>query len=178
MNGPSKASPIATGQLPSCLTSLCAVVLLAGLIVCIGCGGGPALFLSAREREIKDSTQAIEIARDDAQRAKAYSSRGAAYSEKARYIRLSKLISNDKYGRLFDLAMKDHTQAVALNPNRRRGLLQPVADVIRSGQPGLDLRTQPFEAKPATHGSTRRSWISRRPPKRIPKIPPRLTGAA
>jgi tetratricopeptide (TPR) repeat protein len=83
--------------------------------------GGPALFLSAREREIKDSTQAIEIARDDAQRAKAYSSRGAAYSEKARYNRLSKLISNDEYDRLFDLAMKDHNQAVALNPNDAEG---------------------------------------------------------
>ena len=34
---------------------------------------------SARDREIKDATQAIEIARDDAPRAKAYSSRGAAY---------------------------------------------------------------------------------------------------
>lgn len=115
MNGPSKESPIATGQLPSCLTSLCAVVLLAGLIVCIGWGGGPALFLSAREREIKDSTQAIEIARDDAQRAKAH------YSEKGRYSRLSKLISNDEYDRLFDLAMKDHNQAVALNPNDAEG---------------------------------------------------------
>lgn len=57
MNGPSKASPIATGQLPSCLTSLCAVVLLAGLISASAAVGGPALFLSAREREIKDSTQ-------------------------------------------------------------------------------------------------------------------------
>jgi tetratricopeptide (TPR) repeat protein len=75
----------------------------------------------AREREIKDSTQAIEIARDDAQRAKAYSSWGAAYSEKARYNRLSKLISNDEYDRLFDLAMKDHNRAVALNPNDAEG---------------------------------------------------------
>ena len=78
------------------------------------------MLLSARDREIKDSTQAIEIARDDAQRAKAYSSRGAAYSEKARYSRLSKLISNDEYDRLFDLAMKDHNQAVALNPTTQR----------------------------------------------------------
>ena len=122
MNGPSKGSLIATGQLGvSRLTSLCAAVLLAGLIVCIGCAWGPAVFLSGRDWEIKDSTQAIEIARDDAQRAKAYSSRGAAYSEKARYSRLSKLISNDEYERLFDLAMKDHNQAVALNPNDAEG---------------------------------------------------------
>jgi len=80
------------------------------LIVCIGCAWGPAVFLSGRDWEIKDSTQAIEIARDDAQRAKAHSSRGAAYSEKARYSRLSKPISNDEYDRLFDLAMRDHNQ--------------------------------------------------------------------
>jgi len=64
------------------------------------------MFLGARDWEIKDSTQANEIARDDARRAKAYSSRGAAYSEEARYGRLSKLISNDEYDHLFDLAMK------------------------------------------------------------------------
>ena len=79
------------------------------------------MFLSARDREIKDSTQAIEIARDDAQRAKAHSSRGAAYSEKARYGRLSKLISNHEYDHLSCLAMKDHNQAVALNPNGAEG---------------------------------------------------------
>jgi hypothetical protein len=94
MNGLSKESPIATGQLG--LYSLCAVVLLAGLTVCIGCAGGPAMFLNARDQEINNSTQAIETARDDAHRAKAYSSRGDAYSEKARYSRLSKLISDDE----------------------------------------------------------------------------------
>ena len=45
MNGPSKESPIAAGQLGvSRLSSLCTVVLLAGLIVCIGCARGPGHF--------------------------------------------------------------------------------------------------------------------------------------
>ena len=135
------------------LSSLCAVVLLAGLIVCIGCAGGPAMFLSARDREIKDSTQAIEIARDDAQRAKAYSSRGAAYSEKARYSRLSKLISSDEYDRLFDLAMKDHNQAVALNPNDGEGSFNRAQTYYDRGSLDLIYVPNPFEAKP------RNTWL-------------------
>jgi hypothetical protein len=34
------------------------------------------MFLSDRDSEIKDGTQALETTRDDGQRAKAYSSRG------------------------------------------------------------------------------------------------------
>ena len=90
MDGPAKESPAVTGPLGlSRLSSLCGLVLLVGSIVFTGCVEmGPTMFLSARDSEIKDSTQAIETARDDAQRAKAYSSRGAAYSEKARYSRI------------------------------------------------------------------------------------------
>src|SRR5437868_12772732 len=76
-------------------SSLGSLVLLASLIVCAGCTD----FLRGRDGEIQDATRAIEIARDDGQRAKAYSSRGTAYSEKARYSRISKLISNDEYER-------------------------------------------------------------------------------
>lgn len=89
---------------------------LASLFVLAGCEMGPAMFLGARDREIRNSTHAIETARDDAARAKAYSSRGVAYSEKARYSRGFKLIANDEYERLFGLAIQDHNQAVALNP--------------------------------------------------------------
>jgi len=99
------------------LSSLGGLVLLASFILFAGCEFGPAMFLSGRDRDIRDSTQALATARDDGQRAKAYSSRGAAYSEKARYSRISKLIPNDEYERLFDLAIKDHNQAVALNPD-------------------------------------------------------------
>jgi tetratricopeptide (TPR) repeat protein len=45
-----------------------------------------------------------------------YSQRGSAYSEKARYCRAFKLIPADEYARLFDLAVKDHDQAIALGP--------------------------------------------------------------
>ena len=105
---PSPASPLA--QLLS-LLSLVSVLLLVGCSVL-----GPASFLSARDSEVKEATHAIETARDDAQRAKAYSARGTAYSEKARFSRILKLIPNDEYERLFNLAIKDHNQAVALAP--------------------------------------------------------------
>lgn len=93
-------------------SSLLGLVLFASLLVLVGCVD----FLSGRDSDIKDATQALETARDDAQRAKAYSSRGTAYSEKARYSRATKLISPDEYERLFNLAIKDHNQAVTLNP--------------------------------------------------------------
>ncbi len=74
------------------------------------------MFLSERDNDIKEATQAIDAARDDVQRAKAYSSRGAAYSEKARYSRVMKQIPDEEYQRWFDLAIQDHNQAVALDP--------------------------------------------------------------
>jgi len=94
--------------------SLCGLILLTSSIVFEGCG--PNMFLSERDSDIKDATHALETARDDMQRAKAYSSRGTAYSEKARFSRISKLIPNEEYERLFDLAIKDHNQALALDP--------------------------------------------------------------
>ena len=79
-------------------------------------GCGQSWFLSGYERDISSSTKDIETARDDAHRAAAYSRRGSAYSEKARYSRAFKLISPDEYARLFGLAIKDHDQAIALDP--------------------------------------------------------------
>lgn len=73
-------------------------------------------YLSSYDRDISSSTKAIETARDNAHRAAAYAKRGSAYSEKARYSRAFKLISADEYDRLFGLAIKDHDQAVALDP--------------------------------------------------------------
>ena len=92
------------------------VLLLLGLLLG-GCGPmSQSAFLASYERDISSSTQAIEAARDDAHRAAAYSKRGSAYSEKARYSRASKLISSDEYERLFGLAIQDHDQAIALDP--------------------------------------------------------------
>jgi tetratricopeptide (TPR) repeat protein len=68
------------------------------------------------ERDIHSSTRAIESARDDAHRAAAYSKRGSAYSEKARYSRAFQLIPAEEYERLFGLAIKDHERAIALDP--------------------------------------------------------------
>ena len=78
---------------------------------------GPAWFNSARDREISDSTQALQSARNDVERAKAYSTRGAAYSEKARHSREFKVVPGPEYERLFNLAVKDHGEAIRLNPD-------------------------------------------------------------
>jgi tetratricopeptide (TPR) repeat protein len=81
------------------------------------CGGGwPAYRQSQYDHDIEESTRAIAAAQDDNQRAQGHAARGRAYSEKARYSRSFKLISSEEYGRLFDLAIKDHDQAVALSP--------------------------------------------------------------
>ena len=92
---------------------LCASVLL----VLGGCVRmSQSLYLASYHRDISNSTRAIETAGDDVHRAAAYAKRGSAYSEKARYSRAFKLISADEYERLFGLAVKDHDQAVALDP--------------------------------------------------------------
>ncbi len=97
---------------PSCVS----VPLLLGLLLG-GCGPmSQSAFLASYERDIRSATRAIETARDDAHRAAAYTTRGDAYSEKARYSRAFNLISPDEYARLFGLAIKDHDQAIALDP--------------------------------------------------------------
>ena len=93
--------------------SSASALLLLGLLLA-GCG--PSFYLASYEHDISSSTQAIETARDDGRRAAAYTKRGSAYSEKARYSRASNLISPDEYVRLFGLAIKDHDQAIALDP--------------------------------------------------------------
>lgn len=90
------------------------------LLLLSGCGWVIQISQNARLRsydnDINQATQAIAKARDRVERAKAYSTRGRAYAEKARYSRGFKLISADDYERLFGLAMKDHDQAVSLDP--------------------------------------------------------------
>jgi tetratricopeptide (TPR) repeat protein len=91
------------------------VSLYVSVLLLLGCGG-PSYYLASYERDINSSTRAIETARDDVHRAAAYTTRGSAYSEKARYSRAFNLISPDEYARLFGLAIKDHDQAIALDP--------------------------------------------------------------
>jgi tetratricopeptide (TPR) repeat protein len=107
MKAPMKASLNIAGPL------YVSVPLLLGLLLG-GCG--QSYYLGSYERDISSSTRAIETARDDARRAAAYTKRGSAYSEKARYSRAFKLISPDEYARLFGLAIKDHDQVIALDP--------------------------------------------------------------
>jgi tetratricopeptide (TPR) repeat protein len=128
------------------------LILFASLIVFTGCGG--TTFLNARDREIEDSTKSIGTARDDRQRAKAYSSRGTAYSEKARYSRISKLIPNDEYERLFDLAMKDHNQAVALDPNNAEVHFNRAQANYDRGTGDLVYNTEPWLVDPTT-----KAWL-------------------
>ena len=59
------------------LALLRAFAVLCILMLLGGCEMGPAMFLGARDREISESTQAIQSARNDVERAKAYSTRGA-----------------------------------------------------------------------------------------------------
>jgi tetratricopeptide (TPR) repeat protein len=75
-----------------------------------------SLYLSGYEREINRATGAIEAAGNHMERAAAYSRRGSAYSEKARYSRSFKLISTTEYERWFTLATQDHDRALTLHP--------------------------------------------------------------
>src|ERR1017187_9314409 len=107
--GPMKTSSKIAGL------SLCASVLL-----CLsGCNRvARSFYLISYDRDIRSATKDIENARDNAHRAEAYAKRGSAYSEKARYSKAFKLISADEYDRLFGFAVKDHDQAIALDPAR------------------------------------------------------------
>jgi tetratricopeptide (TPR) repeat protein len=140
---------------PPGLALLRGLAVLCVLILLGGCEMGPAMFLGARDREISGSTQTIQSARNDAERAKAYSTRGAAYSEKARYSRAFKLIPADEYERLFDLAVKDHDEAVRLDPesaeiylNRGQAYYDRGALDLqdnKDGKPWFDLAAANFE---------------------------------
>ena len=108
------------------------VLLLLGVLLG-GCG--QSWYLAGYERDIGSATRAIETARDDAHRAAAYSKRGSAYSEKARYSRAFKLISSDEYDRLFGLAIRDHDQAIALDPVSAEARFSR-GNLLRPGRPG------------------------------------------
>jgi tetratricopeptide (TPR) repeat protein len=91
---------------------------LAVLMFLAGCNRIARIFyLSSYDRDISSATKAIERAGDNTQRAEAYAKRGRAYSEKARYSKAFKFISDDDYNALFGRAIKDHDQAIALDPS-------------------------------------------------------------
>jgi lipoprotein NlpI len=73
--------------------------------------------VSGYDGEIRRAGQAITAATSATQRAAAYADRADAYNEKARYTRLMKLIATEEYNKLFDLAVQDYDQAIALDPD-------------------------------------------------------------
>jgi tetratricopeptide (TPR) repeat protein len=76
--------------------------------------------VSRYDREIRHAGQAIEDSKNSAQRSAAYANRADAYSEKARYSRLMKLIPIEEYDKIFDLAIQDYNQAITLDPNNAK----------------------------------------------------------
>jgi tetratricopeptide (TPR) repeat protein len=72
-------------------------------------------YVSRYDGAIRRAGQAIAASRNNTERAAAYADRADAYSEKARYLRLMKLIPIEEYAKLFDLAVTDYNQAIALD---------------------------------------------------------------
>src|SRR5262245_52724138 len=108
------ASTIATRARRSNRVALC----IALSLFVAGCGRlWRSLYLSDCDAKIKKATNAIQTAKNSGQSATAYADRGDAYAEKARYSRAFKLISSKEYDRLFGLAIQDHGQAIALDPD-------------------------------------------------------------
>ena len=96
---------------------LSAFLCIVMVISLAGCGRlWQSAYVKGCDREIKKATQAIEAAKNDAQRAAGYADRADAYAEKARYSRAFQLISGEEYERLFGLATRDYKQAVSLTP--------------------------------------------------------------
>jgi tetratricopeptide (TPR) repeat protein len=78
---------------------------------------GPGWNLSRSDREIRRAGQAIAASTNTNQRAAAYADRADAYADKARYSRVMKLIADEEYSKLFDLALQDYNHAIALDPD-------------------------------------------------------------
>jgi tetratricopeptide (TPR) repeat protein len=72
--------------------------------------------MAGYERDIEQSTKAINAAQSGVERAAGYDRRGRAYAEKARFSHFRKTISPEEYSRLFDLAGQDHQKAIELDP--------------------------------------------------------------
>jgi hypothetical protein len=84
--------------------SLGAAALLAGGFM----GMGHRWYLSRSDGEIRRAGQSIAASTNTNQRAAAYADRADAYEDKARYSRVMKLIKDEEYIKLFDLALQDY----------------------------------------------------------------------
>jgi tetratricopeptide (TPR) repeat protein len=93
-------------------------ILFGGIVLLGGCLRVIESWQASRDDyEIRRAGQAIAASTNNTERAAAYADRADAYSEKARYLRLMKLIAIEEYGKLFDLAIQDYNQAIALAPD-------------------------------------------------------------
>jgi tetratricopeptide (TPR) repeat protein len=95
-----------------------AAILSAGALLLGGCPRMVQYWnVSRSNAEIRRAGQAITASSNTTQRSEAYADRADAYAEKSRYSRVMKLIASDEYSKLFDLAVQDYNQAIALNPD-------------------------------------------------------------
>ena len=78
---------------------------------------GQSWYLSRSDGVIRRAGQAIAASTNTIQRSTGYADRADAYADKARYSRVMKLIADEEYNKLFDLAVQDYNQAIALAPD-------------------------------------------------------------
>jgi tetratricopeptide (TPR) repeat protein len=104
---------------PCSSVKLCSAALLFAAIVLLGgCARlSQSWYLSHSDAKIRRAEADIAAARSNAERSAAYADRADAYADKARYSRVMKLIADEEYNKLFDLAVQDYNQAIALAPD-------------------------------------------------------------
>jgi tetratricopeptide (TPR) repeat protein len=95
-----------------------ATVLFAGIVLLGSCARiSHSWYLNRADAKVRHAGEALAAARSNAERSAAYADRADAYADKARYSRVMKLIAAEEYNRLFDLAVQDYDQAIALAPD-------------------------------------------------------------
>ena len=133
---------------PSSAKRWSTAILFAGIVLLGGCTRMVRMYeswnVSGYDGEIRRAGQAIAASSNTTQRSAAYADRADAYAEKARYSRLMKLIADEEYNKLFDLAVQDYNQAIALDPDNARDVLPPGQCLLFSRRPGHDLRSDAF----------------------------------
>ena len=78
---------------------------------------GQGWYVTRADIEIRRAGRAIATSTNTLQRSAAYADRADAYADKARYSRIMKLIADEEYNKLFDQAVQDYNQAIALDPD-------------------------------------------------------------
>src|SRR3954452_9644689 len=93
-------------------------VLFTAIFLMAGCARiSHTWYLSRDDAKIRHAGEALAAARNNAERAEEYADRADATADEARYSRIMKLIPAEDYNKLFDLALQDYNQAIALAPD-------------------------------------------------------------